>query len=216
MKKTIAALITFAAIAFPLGAIAQVASRDSSNNIVVSQTGLTPGTIVKIYYPGVLTTKTFTTSGACNLLTITSSASFKFNAFIKVNGFQIDLDGSIPPQLTGLPCFNGAPNPAYPWITAGSYKYVQSYPNGDKIFLTGASGSVEVSTDFPKFRLGKVDACGRISIKNSTKWDSEKLNLGNGTFSYIANGSYGPDIPIPNSSSNALPICRKGILYRPV
>jgi hypothetical protein len=55
MKKVIAALIGFAAIALPQSAIAQpVANRDELNNIIISGTGLAAGTFVKIYYPQVL------------------------------------------------------------------------------------------------------------------------------------------------------------------
>lgn len=211
MKKVIAALIGFAAIALPQNAIAQVAARDASNNIIVTGTGLQPGTLVKIYYPEFFDSKNFTTSGACNILTIKETSSFAFDDWIKVAGVQLNLSENPPPALPGLPCVNGVPNTAYSWINTGVYRYVQS---ADKVYVVApSSGSILVSGDLPNFRLGKVDRCGRISIKNSEKWPMAGLNFG-GTLSYIVDGAYGPDITIPTTTTAAMPICYRGILYR--
>lgn len=213
MKKLIAALLCLAAIALPQGAIAQqpIANRDGSNNIIVSGTGLQAGTVVKIYYPQVFDEKNFTTTTACNILTIKSTSSFAFDDWIKVGGVQLNLSENPPPALPGLPCVNGAPNTTYSWITTGAYRYVQS---ADKVYVVAPSpGAVLVSGDLPNFRLGKVDKCGRISIKNSEKWPMAGLNL-NGALSYIVDGSYGPDITIPTTTTAAMPICYRGILYR--
>jgi hypothetical protein len=212
MKKVIAALIGFAAIALPQSAIAQpIANRDESNNIIVSGTGLTAGTLVKIYYPQVFDSRNFTTSGACNLLTVKDTSSFAFSDWIKVGGVQLNLSRSDTPKLTGSPCLNGTPNPAFSWTTTGVYKYLQSF---DKVYVVAPSpGSILVSGNLPNFRLGKVDKCGRISIKNSEKWPMAGLNFG-GALSYIVNGSYGPDITIPTTTTAAMPICYRGVLYR--
>jgi hypothetical protein len=211
MKKVIAALIAFAAIALPQSAIAQVANRDASNNIIVTGTGLAAGTLVKIYYPEVLDSKNFTPTTACNILTIKSTSTFAFDDWIKVAGTQLNLSENPPPALTGLPCVNGVPNTTYSWITTGTYKYVQS---ADKVYVVLSSASpVLVSGDLPNFRLGKVDKCGRISIKNSEKWPMAGLNLG-GALSYIVDGSYGPDITIPTTTTAAMPICYRGTLYQ--
>jgi hypothetical protein len=213
MRKVIAALIGFAAIVFPQSAIAQqpIANRDESNNIIVSGTGLQPGTLVKIYYPEVFDSKNFTPSTACNILTIKETSSFAFDDWIKVGGVQLNLSENPPPALPGLPCVNGAPNTTYSWITTGVYRYIQS---ADKVYVVAPSpGAVLVSGDLPNFRLGKVDKCGRISIKNSEKWPMAGLNL-NGALSYIVDGSYGPDITIPTTTTAAMPICYRGILYR--
>lgn len=210
MKKVIAALIAFAAIALPQSAIAQVANRDASDNIVVTGTGLAPGTLVKIYYPQVFDSRNLTTSGACNLLTIKSTSSFAFDDWIKVGGVQLSLSENPPPALAGSPCVNGIPNSTYSWINAGIYRYIQS---ADKVYVVApAAGSIVVSGDLPNFRLAKVDRCGRISIKNSEKWPMAGLNLG-GSLSYIVDGSYGPDITIPTTTTAAMPICYRGILY---
>jgi hypothetical protein len=211
MKKVIAALIAFAAIVFPQSAIAQVASRDASDNIIVTGTGLPAGTLVKIYYPQIFDSKNFTPTTACNILTIKSTSTFTFDDWIKVGGVQLNLTENPPPALAGLPCVNGVPNTAYSWINAGIYRYIQS---ADKVFVVTPSASpVLVSGDLPNFRLGKVDKCGRISIKNSEKWPMTGLNLG-GALSYIVDGSYGPDITIPTTTTAAMPICYRGILYR--
>ena len=211
MKKVIAALIAFAAIVFPQSAIAQVASRDASDNIIVTGTGLPAGTLVKIYYPQIFDSKNFTPTTACNILTIKSTSTFTFDDWIKVGGVQLNLTENPPPALAGLPCVNGVANTAYSWINAGIYRYIQS---ADKVFVVTPSASpVLVSGDLPNFRLAKVDRCGRISIKNSEKWPMAGLNLG-GTLSYIVDGSYGPDITIPTTITAAMPICYRGILYR--
>ena len=211
MKKVIAALIAFAAIALPQSAIAQVANRDASNNIIVTGTGLAAGTLVKIYYPEVFDSKNFTPATACNILTIKSTSTFAFDDWIKVGGTQLNLSENPPPALAGLPCVNGVPNTTYSWITTGVYKYVQS---ADKVYVVlSSASSVLVSGDLPNFRLGKVDKCGRISIKNSEKWPMAGLNFG-GALSYIVNGSYGPDITIPTTTTAAMPICYRGVLYR--
>ena len=211
MKKVIAALIAFAAIVLPQGAIAQVAARDASNNIIVTGTGLQAGTLVKIHYPQVLDEKNFTTTTACNILIIKKTSSFEFDDWIKVGGVQLNLSVSSPPALPGLPCVNGVPNTAYSWITTGVYQYVQS---ADKVYVVApTAGSILVSGDLPHFRLGKVDRCGRISIKNSEKWPMAGLNF-NGTLSYIVNGSYGPNITLPTTTTTAMPICYRGTLYR--
>lgn len=215
MKKLIAALIGFAAIALSESAIAQTAAhKDELNNIIVSGTGLPRGTLVRIYYPQVFDSRTVTPSGACNLLTIKSTSSFAFNDWIKVGGVQLSLDQGFVATLAGSPCVNGVPNTAYSWINAGAYRYVES---ADRVFVIAPSAApVVISGDLPNFRLGKSDACGRISIRNSEKWPIAGLNFGDGTFSYIVNGSYGPDIPIPTTNTAAMPICRRGILYRPL
>jgi len=212
MKKVIAALIGFAAIVFPQSAIAvPVANKDELGNIIISGTGLQPGTLVKIHYPEVFDSKNFTTSGICNILTIKNTSSFEFDEWIKVGGVPLNFPVNPPPALPGLPCVNGVPNTAYSWITTGIYRYVQS---ADKVYVVApAAGSILVSGDLPHFRLGKVDKCGRISIKNSEKWPVTGLNF-NGTLSYIVNGSYGPDIPIPTTTTAAMPICYRGTLYR--
>jgi hypothetical protein len=213
MKKIIAALISFIAIALPQSVIAQqpIANRDESNNIIISGTGLQPGTLVKIHYPEVVDSKNFTTSGLCNILTIKNTSSFEFDEWIKVGGVKLNFSVNPPPALPGLPCVNGAPNASYSWITTGVYLYVQS---ADKVYVVApAAGSILVSGDLPHFRLGKVDKCGRISIKNSEKWPMAGLNFG-GTLSYIVNGSYGPDITIPTTTTAAMPICYRGVLYR--
>ncbi|WP_445248245.1 hypothetical protein [Microcoleus sp. OTE_8_concoct_300] len=211
MKKVIAALIAFAAIVFPQSAIAQpVANRDALNNIIVTGTGLAAGTLIKIYYPQVFDSKNFITS-ACNILTIKKTSLFAFDDWIKVGGVLLSLSVNSPPALPGLPCVNGAPNAAYSWINAGIYRYVQS---SDKVYVVAPSpGAILVSGDLPNFRLGKVDKCGRILIKNSDKWPMTALNF-NGALSYIVNGSYGPDITIPTTTTAAMPICYRGTLYQ--
>jgi hypothetical protein len=212
MKKFAAIILPLiAAVAFPQSAIAvPVAHRDELNNIIISGTGLVSGTLVKIYYPGVLDSKTVST-GACNLLTIKETSSFEYAYWIKINGFQLNLSKSQVPTLTAPGCVNGVPNPAYTWITSGAYKYVQGYK---KIYVIAPSaGQFSVSGDLPNHRLGKVDSCGRISIKNSAKWPIAALNF-QGSLSYIVGESYGPDIPIPTTTTTAMPICRKGTLYR--
>jgi len=212
MKKVIAALIAFVAIALPQGAIAvPVANKDELGNIIVSGTGLQPGTLVKIHYPGVFDSKVFSTVGACNLLTIKESSTFEYADWIKVNDFQLDLSRSQVPTLTATGCLNGVPNPAYTWITSGAYKYVEGYK---KIYVIAPNaGQFVVSGDLPNFRLGRADSCGRISIKNSTKWPIAALNF-QGSLSYIVDGSYGPDITIPSTTTAAMPICYRGTLYR--
>lgn len=211
MKKVIAAFLGFAAIALPQSAIAQTATRDSADNIIVTGTGLPAGTLVKIYYPQVFDEKNFITSTACNILTIKDTSTFAFDDWIKVGGVQLNLSENPPPALAGLPCVNGAPNTAYSWITAGVYQYIQS---ANKVYVVAPSpGAVLVSGDLPNFRLAKVDQCGRISIKNSEKWPMAALNL-NGALSYIVDGSYGPDITIPSTATAAMPICYRGTLYR--
>lgn len=213
MKKIIAAILSIAAIVLPQSAIAQTATRDSANNIIVTGTGLAPGTLVKIYYPQVFDKRNFTTTTACNILTIKRTSSFAFDDWIIVGGVQLNLNENPPAVLPGLPCVNGTLNTAYSWITAGIYKYVES---GDKTFVAvPAPGLIAVSGDLPNDRLGKVDKCGRISIKNSEKWPMIGLNL-NGALSYIVNGSYGPDIAIPTTVTAAMPICYRGSLYRPL
>ena len=81
MKKVIAAAMALAAIALSQDAIAQqpIANRDELNKIIVSGTGLAAGTLVKIYYPEVFDSRNFTTSGACNLLTVKDTSSFAFS-----------------------------------------------------------------------------------------------------------------------------------------
>lgn len=214
MKKVIAALIGFAAIAFSQSAIAQTANRDANNNIIVSETGLTAGTLVKVWYPGAVDKATLTASGPCNLLTVKKSDKLNYRAFIKVNGTSLSTTILGLPILTAPACVNGVANPAYTWITTGGYKYVQST---DKTFiLTPSPGQFAIETDQGNHRLAAVDKCGRISIKNSEKWPIAGVNFGDNTFSYIVNGSYGPDIPIPATVSVAMPICYKGKLYRPL
>jgi len=211
MKKAIAALIAIAAIVLSQSAIAQIANRDELGNIIVSGTGLAAGTLVKIYYPEVFDSRSFIPRGACNLLAVKSTSSFAFDDWIKVGGVQLNLAENSPPALSGLPCVSGVPNAAYSWITAGAYRYIQS---ADKVYILAPSaGAVVISGDLPNFRLGKADSCGRISIRNSEKWPVAGLNFG-GSLSYIVNGSYGPDIAIPSVVTVAMPICRKGILYR--
>lgn len=211
MKKVIAALIGFAAIVFPQSAIAQVAHRDEANNIIVTGTGLTSGTFVRIHYAQIFESKNFTT-GACNILTIKETSSFAFDDWIKVNGVQINLPVNPPPALAGSPCVNGVPNPTYTWITTGIYRYIQS---AKKIYVIAPNPStILVSGDISKQRLGKIDSCGRISIKNSEKWPMSGLNFGNGTFHYQAPESYAVNVALPTSVTPAMPICRKGTLYR--
>ena len=212
MKKAIAALIAFAAVVFPQSAIAvPVANKDELGNIIVSGTGLASGTLVKIHYPGVFDSKNFSTIGACNLLTIKESSTFEYAYWIKVNDFQLNLSRSQVPTLTAAGCLNGVPNPAYTWITRGAYKYVEGYK---KIYVIAPNaGQFVVSGDLPNFRLGRADSCGRISIKNSAKWPIAALNF-QGTLSYIVDGSYGPDITIPTTTTAAMPICYRGTLYR--
>lgn len=213
MKKLIAAILSIAAIALPQSSIAQVAAKDSADNIIVTDTGLVAGTLVKIYYPQVFDSRNFITSGVCNLLTIKKTQAFAYYDSIKVNGVQLNLSRSNPPELAGVPCLNGVPNPALAWITTGVYKYLQTI---DKVYVVAPSaGSILVSGDMGNFRLGKVDKCGRISIKNSEKWPMAGLNLG-GALSYMVNGSYGPDIAIPTATTTAMPICYRGTLYKPL
>ena len=214
MKKAIAAILSIAAIVLPLSAIAQTAAqanKDALNNIIVSGTGLAAETLVKIYYPQVFGTKNFTTSGACNILTVPKSSSFHYVDYIRIGTVQLNLSNFVLPALSGAPCLTGGvPNPAYSWRTQGMYRYAQ---DNNKLFILGATGQVTLTNDVAKFRLGKVDRCGRISIKNSEKWPIAGLNL-DGFFSYAVGGSYAPDIRIPTTVTTALPICVKGILYR--
>jgi hypothetical protein len=155
--------------------------------------------------------KNFTT-GACNILTIKQTSSFAFDDWIKVGGVQLNLSENPPPALAGSPCVNGVPNATYAWITAGIYRYIQSANN---IYVIAPSpGAILVSGDIPKQRLGKVDSCGRISIKNSAKWPMAALNFGNGTFYYLPAESYPVNVALPTSVTPAMPICRKGTLYR--
>jgi hypothetical protein len=214
MKKTIAAVLSIAAIVIPQNAIAQTAYKDSLGNIIVSGTGLAPTTIVKIYYPQVLDEKTFTTSGACNLITVNKSGSFHYTGYIEILSTRLELSYyTIPPLPAGLPCTNGVPNPAYAWLTAGAYKYIQA--TDSKVFvISPTAGAMKIKSDVANFRLGKVDSCGRITINNSVKWPIEKLGAADGTFSYAAGGAYGPDLAIPATATAAMPICRKGTLYR--
>lgn len=213
MKKVIAALIGFAVIALPQSAIAvPVAHRDDLSNIIITDTGLAPGTFLKIYYPQIFDVKSFSTTGACKLLTIKESSTFNYYDTVKINGTQITLPHSDPPTLNGKPCVAGVPNTTYPWTVVGSYKYFKSWnvlyiiaPNAGQFSLVG---------DLPKLRLGKVDTCGRISIKNSAKWPMAALNFGNGTFDYISGDSYPVNVPLPTITTAAMPICRKGTLYR--
>jgi hypothetical protein len=213
MKKVIAALIAFAAIVLPQGAIAQVANRDEAGNIIVSGTGLAAGTLVKIYYPQVFDVRNIVTTGACNLLTINRTSTFQYTDWIKVNGTQLNLSRSRTPTLNAAACVNGIPNTVYSWITTGGYRYVQGGDEKKIYVLAPNAGQFSLQGDLPNFRLGKVDSCGRISIKNSAKWPMAALNFG-GALSYIVNGLYGPDITIPTATTTAMPICRKGILYR--
>lgn len=215
MRKVIAALISIAAIAFPQVAIAQTtANRDANNNIIVSGTGLAPDTLVKIWYPKVPDKQNVTTIGACNLLTLRSSANFDYVDFVKINGTQLNLSFSNWVSLTAPPCLKGVANTAYTWTTAGGYRYVEG--KGKTYVLAPSPGSFAVETDTGNFRLGRVDKCGRISIKNSERWPIAGLNVGNGTFSYASNSGYGPDLLIPSTPSTAMPICYRGILYRPL
>ena len=211
MKEVIAALIGFAAIALPQSAIAQVAHRDEANNIIVTGTGLTSGTFVRIHYAQIFESKNFTT-GVCNILTIKETSSFAFDDWIKVGGVQLNFPENPPPALAGSPCVNGVPNATYAWIRVGIYRYIQSANN---VYVIAPSpGAILVSGDMPKQRLGKVDSCGRISIKNSAKWPMSGLNFGNGTFHYQASESYAVNVALPTSVTPAMPICRKGTLYR--
>jgi hypothetical protein len=212
MKKVIAALIGLAAITLPQDAIAlPVANRDELNNIIISGTGLAPGTFVNINYEQIFDSKNFTT-GACNILTIKETSSFAFDDWIKVGGVQLNLSENPPPALAGSPCVKGVPNATYAWITAGIYRYIQS-ANNIYVIAPGL-GAILVSGDIPKQRLGKVDSCGRISIKNSAKWPMAALNFGNGTFYYLPAESYPVNVALPTSVTPAMPICRKGTLYR--
>ena len=222
MKKAIAAILSIAAIALPQSAIAQsvpVVSRDLEGNVVISNSGIAPGTLVRVDYNLFPNIKTFVTSGACNLLTLKKSSTFRIRDYVSIGGTRLAIPYDTPPILTGSPCINGVINPNYPWVTVGSYKYVWTRP-GDSLVVTvfGATGSVPVETDSGKTRLLKTDSCGRIVIKNSEKWKIEQTNDA-GQMGYVPAGdTYWTLIPYPaTTTTNTLAyICYKKILYKPL
>ena len=219
MKKAIAAILSIAAIALPQSAIAvPVVSRDLEGNVVIADSGIAPGTLVKVDYNLFPNIKTFVTSGACNLLTLKKSSTFRIRDYVSIGSTRLAIPYNTP-VLTGSPCINGVINPNYPWVTVGSYKYVWTRP-GDGLVVTvsGATGSVPVETDSGKTRLLKTDSCGRIVIKNSEKWKIEQTNYA-GQMGYVPAGdTYWTLIPYPAmTTTNTLPyICYKKILYKPL
>jgi len=219
MKKAIAAILSIAAIALPQSAIAvPVVSRDLEGNVVIADSGIAPGTLVKVDYNLFPNIKTFVTSGACNLLTLKKSSTFRIRDYVSIGSTRLAIPYNTP-VLTGSPCINGVINPNYPWVTVGSYKYVWTRP-GDGLVVTvsGATGSVPVETDSGKTRLLKTDSCGRIVIKNSEKWKIEQTNDA-GQMGYVPAGdTYWTLIPYPAmTTTNTLPyICYKKILYKPL
>ena len=160
MKKAIAAILSIAAIALPQSAIAQTArvvSRDSEGNVVIANSGIAPGTLVIVDYNLFPNIKTFVTSGACNLLTLKKSSTFRIRDYVSIGSTRLEIPYNTP-VLTGNPCINGVINPSYPWVTVGTYKYVWTRP-GDGLVVTvsGATGSVPIETDSGKTRLLKTD-----------------------------------------------------------
>ncbi|MEG4329306.1 hypothetical protein [Microcoleus sp. herbarium5] len=222
MNKIIAAIFSIAAIALPQSAIAQstpAVSRDSLGNLIIGNSGYAPGTLIRIDYPTAVKEKTFTTSGACNLLTVKRSSTFYIGNYIKIGDSQINASNEATPGITGLACVNGAINPAYPWITVGAYRYVQSTGNaGLQFIIAGATGSVLVTTNPGKERLGRTDSCGRVVIKNSEKWKVADLNDGTGTFGYTAGSDNWTILPLPAMETTSTPpyICYRKTLYKPL
>ena len=221
MKKAIAAILSIAAIALPQVAIAQTArviSRDSEGNVVIANSGIAPGTLVIVDYNLFPNIKTFVTSGACNLLTLKKSSTFRIRDYVSIGSTRLAIPYNTP-VLTGSPCINGVINPNYPWVTVGTYKYVWTRP-GDGLVVTvsGATGSVPVETDSGKTRLLKTDSCGRIVIKNSEKWKIEQTNDGGELGYKAASDTYWTLMPYPAmTTTNTLPhICYKKILYKPL
>lgn len=218
MKK-IAAFLTIAAIAFPQNAIAvPVVSRDPLGNVIIGNTGITPGTLTLVDYNLFPNKKSFSTSGACNLLTIKKSSTFPINQYVSIGGVKLNISNYQTPALVGDPCINGVINPAYPWITVGSYKYVQTRP-GDVLTLivSGATGSTSVETP-GKTRLLKTDSCGRLVIRSSDRWKIEHAN-NEGEIAYKrSEDHYWSYIPYPAvATTNTAPyICYKKTLYRPI
>ena len=221
MKKAIAAILSIAAIALPQVAIAQTArviSRDSEGNVVIANSGIAPGTLVIVDYNLFPNIKTFVTSGACNLLTLKKSSTFRIRDYVSIGSTRLEIPYNTP-VLTGNPCINGVINPSYPWVTVGTYKYVWTRP-GDGLVVTvfGATGSNLVETDSGKTRLLKTDSCGRIVIKNSEKWKIEQTNDGGELGYKAASDAYWTLMPYPAmTTTNTLPhICYKKILYKPL
>ena len=221
MKKAIAEILSIAAIALPQVAIAQTArviSRDSEGNVVIANSGIAPGTLVIVDYNLFPNIKTFVTSGACNLLTLKKSSTFRIRDYVSIGSTRLEIPYNTP-VLTGNPCINGVINPSYPWVTVGTYKYVWTRP-GDGLVVTvfGATGSNLVETDSGKTRLLKTDSCGRIVIKNSEKWKIEQTNDGGELGYKAASDAYWTLMPYPAmTTTNTLPhICYKKILYKPL
>lgn len=215
MRKLAIAALALIAIAFPQSAIAINASKDDAGNIVVTESGLVSGSLVKIPYQGIPIQRNFTPTTACNIISVTSSDKFKFIQFIKVAGTQINWSDLQEPTTNASPCLNGSINPALPWATFGSYQAVISPSKANTILVAGVLGSTPVSTDWWKTRLVKVDACGRIRLSNTPTWPVDKIASGGMFYFWDNGGNPSADIPLP-SSSTPLPICRKGILYRPL
>lgn len=215
MKRNIAALL-IAAIVFPQNAIAvPVVSRDPLGNVIIGNTGIAPGTLTLVDYNLFPKVKSFTT-GLCNLLTIRSSSTFKIGNYVQIGTTKFNLNGAgnfVNGQ--GKACTNGVLNAAYPWATNGTYKWAQ---NGSQIIISGATGTVEVSTNPGKERLLKTDSCGRLVIKNSEKWKIEHANDG-GELGYKSAGeSYWTLVPFPATATTSRPpyICYKKTLYKPL
>lgn len=217
MKK-FAAILLIAAIGFPQSAIAQTSiSRDSLGNVVIGNTGIAPGTLTIVDYNLAPKVKNFTTSGACNLLTVKSSSTFNGNR-LDIGTTRFDVSSGQPPALVGAPCTNGVINPAYPWITVGVYKYVQG-AGSTMAIISGATGTVSVATNPGKERLLKTDSCGRLVIRNNEKWKIEHANDG-GELGYkaAAAGSSWTLVPYPATATTSTPpyICYKKTLYKPL
>ncbi|MGE5659124.1 MAG: hypothetical protein ACM37W_21225 [Actinomycetota bacterium] len=215
MRKLAIAALALIAIAFPQSAIAVNVAKDDAGNLIVTDSGLAPGSLVKIPYQGIPVSKTFTPTGACQIITLTSTDRFKFIEYVKVGTTQINWTALQQPETIATPCVSGAINPALPWVTVGSYKAVLSPSKANTILVAGVTAPTVVTTDWWKVRLSKVDACGRISIRNSTTWPVDKIASGGMFYFWDNGGNPSADIPLP-SSSTPLPICRKGILYRPL
>lgn len=216
MKRNIAALL-IAAIVFPQNAIAvPVVSRDPLGNVIIGNTGIAPGTLTLVDYNLFPKVKSFTT-GLCNLLTIKSSSTFKIGNYVQIGTTRFNLNGAgnfVDGQEKA--CTNGVLNAAYPWATNGTYKWAQ---NGSQIIISGATGTVEVSTNPGKERLLKTDSCGRLVIRNSEKWKIEHAN-DDGELGYkpATGGSYWTLVPFPATATTlqAPHICYKKTLYKPL
>lgn len=210
MKKHSIALALISAIvstgAIVSSAMSQTVTKDSDNNVSIS--GLTPSAFVKVSYGNLPLQKTFIPN-SCGVITVKSTSKEPFIFFSYPGSSMIDWNEL--PVTGGKPlCKLGLPNPEIPWGTLGARS--SSDPDQPRIsYIRSTTSLLITSRNNFKERLVKANACGIVSLKNTTAWPSTGL----GTF-YYDDGNPSNDFTLAALISKPKPVCYKDRLYIPL